>query len=129
MRGVTQARNFRVGDYALNHTRTSGLDSFSHGPYKVLTVDELTITVRLERHGELAVHKNHARPSQPAGVIVLPYEAVHDVPFEEAVAGNEAVASVEAPTEPPEAVRPAGPAGRTHCLPETLSLQALRNRK
>ena len=92
----------------------------------MLVVDELTVTVRLERHGELTVHKNHVRPSQPAGVIVLPYEAAHDVPFEEALAGDEAVASVETPTEPPEAVRPAG---RTHCLPETLSLQALRNRK
>ena len=116
-------------DYVLNHTRTSGLNSFYHGPYKVLTINELTITVRLERHGELTVHKNHVRPSQPAGVIVLPYEAAHDVPFEDALAGDKVVASVEAPTEPPEAVRPAGPARRTHCLLETLSLQAPRNWK
>ena len=45
----------------MNHTRTSGLDSFYHGPHKVLTVDELTVTVCLERRGELTVHKNHAR--------------------------------------------------------------------
>ena len=67
MWGVTQAWNFWVGDYVQNHTRTSGLDLFYHGPYEVLTVDELTVTVRLERHGELTVHKNNVRPSQPAG--------------------------------------------------------------
>ena len=65
-RGATQARNFCVGDYVYlrSHARTSGLDPFYHGPYEVLAVHELTVTVCSERRGELTVHKNHVRPAK-----------------------------------------------------------------
>ena len=100
-RGSTQARDFNVGDYVYlrNHTRTSGLDPFYHGPYEVLAVDELTVTVRSERRGDLTVHKNHVRPSQTTDVVVLPSAVAPDVPLEEVAV--EDVAVVPPVVEPP----------------------------
>ena len=73
-RGTVKPKEIKVGEfvYLKNQTRTSSLDPLYKGPYEVVAVGNLTVTVQSHQRGRVTVHKNNVRASQKADIIVLP---------------------------------------------------------
>ena len=84
-RGTVKQKEIKVGEfvYLKNQTRTSSLDPLYKGPYEVVAVGSLTVTVQSHQRGRITVHKNNVRASQKADIIVLPSAEPAEEPKDE----------------------------------------------